>query len=141
LEITELSAKEIKERMIRRLPILKFVDLDVLEVSEGRVLVRVRHSPLLEREGGFLFGGVIAMLFDGVLGLTVLTVNDVGDQATVNLSINFLRRAMAQEYIVEGRVIKKGRRLVFVEAELRSPEGTLFSKAHGVWALVEKFPS
>ena len=81
-----------------------------------------------------LFGGVIALFFDAVMAAAVLTVNDRNDQATVTLSVDFLRPARGGKYIFDATVVKKGRNLVFVEGQLYS-EGKLSARAKGMWII------
>ena len=127
-----VDRSSLEARLKRRIPILNLLRFRIVDLEAGKAVLEVEHDPLLEREGGMLFGGVIALLFDAVMGLSVFTVNDGGDQATVSLSIDFMRPARAEKYLVEGRVVRKGKRIVFVEGFLGDGKN-LFARAHGVW--------
>ena len=134
-KILNKSYDEIKDIVKNRIKILDIFDFDIIEIKEGFVKIRVKHKDIMEREGKILFGGVIALLFDFVLGLTVSTVNEKEDQVTINLNIEFLRKAQSNEYIIEGRVVKKGKNVVFVEGFIKNDK--TFAKANGIWLLFE----
>ena len=127
-----MDVRIIEERMKKRIPILALFDVKIVKAEEGNVILEIKHDPVLEREGGILFGGVIALLFDATLGLTVFTVNDGEDQATVSLSVEYLKPAKSEKYVVEGKVVKKGKRIVFVEGTLGDGRD-IFARAHGIW--------
>ncbi len=120
------------EELKQRIPVFRSLKFKVVEAKEGHVILEVKHDPMLEREGGMLFGGIIALLFDATMGLSVYTVRDGDDQATISLSIDFLKPARAERYLVEGHVVRRGRRIVFVEGSL-SDGRDIFARAHGVW--------
>ena len=128
--------QSLEERLKQRVPILKVFNFRLKKADAGEVVLEVKHDPILEREGGILFGGIIALLFDVVMGLAVFTVNDKRDQATVSLSVDFLRPAKSDTYIFKGRVVKKGKTAVFVEGTLSDGE-EIFARAHGIWYLKE----
>lgn len=121
-----------------RVKISKILKYEVLESKDGVFRLKVYHDELLERTSGFLFGGAIAMLFDLVMGMAVRTINKDKDQVTIHLSIEFLRKAKSEYYIFEGRVVKFGRNIVFVEGRMFDKEGKLLAKASGEWFLISK---
>ena len=128
-----MDYENIKDRILSRIKILGFFDFDILDISEGRIKIRVYHKEFMEREGGIVFGGIISMFFDFVMGAAVYTVNDKKDQATINLNIEFIRKARSEYYIFIGEVIKKGRNIVFAEGKMLDDKNSILAKSYGIW--------
>ncbi|MEM0481177.1 MAG: PaaI family thioesterase [Candidatus Aenigmatarchaeota archaeon] len=125
----------IKE-IYKRLPILKEIgfEFEIEEISEEKIKISFNHKEIFERYGNFLFGGFIAMIFDAILGLLVRnSVNK--DIVTISLTINFINKAKDEKYYLEGKIVRKGKNIIFAEGILFGKEGTLFSKAYGIWKI------
>ncbi len=94
-------------------------------------IVEARHLNI----NGVVHGGVYATILDTAMGgavLTILRANEV--TATTSLYVEFLRPAReGQTMRAEGRVVRRGRHLAFVQGRLTDGEGTLLSQAHGTW--------
>lgn len=129
--------EDIINQIYLNLPILKKLDIkiNIEKLENGNVVISFDHNENLERRGGILFGGFIALMFDFVLGMTVRTINEHSDQVTISLSIHFLNKAKSKRYFVEGKVVKKGRSIVFVEGFLYDEQNTLLAKAYGIWKI------
>ncbi len=136
-EVLGKSKEELRKLAIEKLPMLKHIDFEVIELKEGSFKIRVRHTKEIERYGGIVFGGVTAMIFDFVLGFTVMSVNDKNNQATIALQITYIRPARDEHYYFEGRLLKKGKNIVFVEGEMLNSKGKLLAKALGEWFIFD----
>lgn len=86
-------------------------------------------------ETGAIHGGVAAYLLDGAMGRTVMrTVGPAESAATVQFSLQFLRPAEG-ELLATARVLKRGKRAIFMEGECHNERGELIAKAQGTWAV------
>lgn len=119
-------------------PLMAFIGYRITEVSQGRACAEFGHGRNVQRLGGVLHGGVIAAVLDETLGMAVLTVNDGADQVTVELKVNFLEVGREGPYRVCGQVIRRGRRLVAAEGEVRDASGRLIAKALGTWYILRR---
>ena len=82
---------------------------------------------------GNLQGGVMAAFIDAVLG-TVTTPHLPADRypTLAEMKVSFFRPARVGTRITgTGRVVKRGRRLLFAEAEVTDEDGKLLAKASG----------
>ena len=79
---------------------------------------------------GNLQGGVMAAFVDAVLGgLCAATLPEDVYPALAEMKISFLRPAPAGSTITgTGRVLKAGKRLIFVEAEVTNDAGEVLAK-------------
>ena len=112
----------------------QLLGFDIQRVSVERMEVEVAFvgreeccNPMGQVQGGF----VTAMLDDcmSVAGLVASQFTCV--MPTLEMKTSFLRPAMPGRLRALGRVVKWGRNIAFLEAELFDPEGRLLAKASG----------
>ena len=93
--------------------------------------VEARHLNI----NGVVHGGVYATILDTAMGGAVVSILADGEvTATTSLYVEFLRPAQeGQTLRAEGRLVRRGRHLAFVEGNLTDGRGILLSQAHGTW--------
>jgi len=98
-------------------------------VVVGRV--EARHLNI----NGVVHGGVYATILDTAMGGAVVSILESGEvTATTSLYIEFLRPAQEGAQLrAEGRLVRRGRHLAFVEGKLTDGQGVLLSQANGTW--------
>lgn len=82
-------------------------------------------------------GGIIAYMFDGLLGAAVASSKpEMTGHLTVNLSINYLRMLqVARRVVGTARVTRHGEHLAFAEGEIIDEKGTVCATCTGVYFL------
>lgn len=82
---------------------------------------------------GGIHGGTLAAFADSVLGgAAALHLPPERYPALAEMKISIFRPASAGMKLTgTGRILKAGRRVLFAEAEIRDPDGTLIAKASG----------
>lgn len=109
--------------------------IDPTQIRRGVCVVGGRVEARHLNINGVVHGGVYATILDSAMGGAVVTIlgeNEV--TATTSLYVEFLRPAReGQTLRAEGRLVRRGRHLAFVEGNLTDGDGTLLSKAHGTW--------
>lgn len=81
-------------------------------------------------------GGAIAGFMDGVLGVAALSAvaEDHKLVATIEFKISYLAPAKAGDLLTGvGKVIKKGKRIVFAEADIFNQQKELVAKGSGTF--------
>ena len=79
---------------------------------------------------GDVQGGFLAAMLDETLGPALVATLDDGQWApTIDLQVQFLRRAEPGELYGTGRVVRRGREVAFLAGELRSADGTVVATA------------
>ena len=77
---------------------------------------------------GNVQGGFLAAMLDSAMGAALSTVLLKGETPpTLEMKINFIKPAKIGRIAGSGRVLHRGRSVVFVEGELRSESGTLLA--------------
>lgn len=94
------------------------------EVARGRVVIASPILDLARQQHGFGHAGLTFALGDTAAGYAALTLMPPGAEVlTVEMKINLLAPAAGDRLIATGRVVKAGRRLTVVTAEVEAEAG------------------
>lgn len=110
-----------------------FMTLGITPVSWGnnRAVLKMTITDKFHNGVGFLQGGFYVILADEAIALAILA-ELAPDQGTTTISetTEFIRSAKEGEIFAVARINRKGRRIVFAEAEVRrgSEDGEILSK-------------
>ena len=85
---------------------------------------------------GTLHGGVIATVLDISMGH--LLQKAIGPGMTLEMKTQFLRPARAGHLRAEGRFLKKGKSINYLETRLTDAGGSLLAVANSTWQLLPK---
>jgi len=89
------------------------------EVQRGRVVIEAPILPTTQQQHGFAHAAVSFAIGDSAAGYAALsTMPDGAEVLTVEMKINLLAPARNGPLTAIGSVIKPGRRLVVVQAEV-----------------------
>jgi acyl-CoA thioesterase len=96
---------------------------------EGRSRLVLESRGELENSRGDVHGGVIASLLDAAMGVAVRSALKPGQGATtVSLTVNYLAPGRGT-LVARGKVVRVGRSLASVEAEVTDADGTVAAHA------------
>lgn len=106
-------------------------------VAEGEVDVALvagaEHLNLM----GTVHGGVLATLADTATGLAYRTVLEPGATfTTIQLQVTYLAAGRAGRIVARGRVVKRGRRTGYAEANVVDAEDRLLARATALLAVM-----
>ncbi len=110
-----------------------FMTLGITPVSWGnnQAVLKMTITDKFHNGVGFLQGGFYVILADEAIALAILA-ELAPDQGTTTISetTEFIRSAKEGEIFAVARINRKGRRIVFAEAEVRrgSEDGEILSK-------------
>ena len=95
--------------------------LRVEDVRRDYCRLRMPFRPELMQPGGVLHGGALASLLDSVLVPAIGSSLPEGSRfATIDLHVQFMDGISGGEVVAEGWVVRRGRRIVFGQAEARA---------------------
>ena len=132
---------EEKEEMIKRIkynPFIEFLNVEFNILDEGVVEARMPLADYQKQYAGVVHGGVVASLADTISGFAAhIIAPEDKNVLTADLKLSYLRAAWGKELFARGYVIKKGKTLIFSEAEIYCEE-KLICKAAGTFCLVPR---
>jgi len=91
----------------------------VEEVRTDYCRMRLPYRPEIEQPAGVVHGGAIASLLDSVVVPAIGSAYD-GDAnfSTVDMHVQYLSALIQEDAVAEGWIVKRGRTVVFCEAEM-----------------------
>jgi uncharacterized protein (TIGR00369 family) len=113
-------------------PCATLLGLDILEADreDGRVKIAFTAKPEFCNASGNVQGGFLAAMLDDCMGPAVLIATNARSfPSTIDLNVHFMAPAKPGQLIVKGRVVKIGKTIGFVEAELEDATGGLIARA------------
>jgi uncharacterized protein (TIGR00369 family) len=121
----------------------EWAGLEIVEADDGYAKMILHIEPQHQGGGGTkaINGGIVAYLFDGLLGVCTATQwdeNTIG-MATISLNINYVGMLYAEKIVIgEAKVVKRGRGTVFLEGNVKDDVGNLAATCTGIYKLRQK---
>lgn len=111
-------------------PFARFLGIELDEIDAGVATLSFEIKPELKQNHGVVHGGAIASLIDSATAFAIISLLPTDEHATtVDLTIGYLRPLTAGRAKAVARVIRSGKRLIVVTAELFDDRGTLAATA------------
>ncbi|AOO81101.1 PaaI family thioesterase [Bosea vaviloviae] len=113
-------------------PIAEAMDLDLVEVEEGRVVFVGKPSARFFNPLGTIHGGWTATILDSAMACAAHTTLKAGEgYTTLEMKLNYVRPVMPDSGTVrcEGKLIHRGGSVITSEGRLTDARGKLL--AHG----------
>lgn len=139
--MNETSKAFIIETIEKHVPFHRFlgIKVEVLEQTFVRVSVPFRKEFVGDMRKNRWHGGVIATVMDsvgGMIGITHFTSLE-DSLATIDLRIDYLRGAKADEIIVEGKLVRHGNRILVTKMKAFQND-ELIAEGKGVYNFIKK---
>jgi len=113
-------------------PIIVLIGMELIDVSEGRVVFSAEPAEYHYNPLGTVHGGVVATLLDSAMGCAVQSLLPAGTgYTTLEIKANYLRPITSSTGTItyEGTIIHLGGRTATAEARVTDATGKLY--AHG----------
>lgn len=120
-------------------PFFCLMGIEVDSADNGEAALRMPVRPDMLNGEGWLQGGIYTALSDEAMVLAIYTMLSPEERiATITETTTFLAGSRDGMLFASGKVVKKGRRVVFAEGEIREGEagGTLLSRSTAAFAVV-----
>lgn len=129
--------EEVRERFERSRFHTSFLGARLGRVSRGEVDVELDVGPQHLNLFGTMHGGLIATLADTATGLAMLTTLEAGTtHLTTSLGVTFLAPGRAGAVTAKGRVLKRGQRFGYAEADVVDEAGGLLARATATFTIL-----
>jgi uncharacterized protein (TIGR00369 family) len=111
--------RSLVERIFQDAQFIRSLGIELTSCGKGWCETRMNGSPFLRQQHGFIHGGALMTLADHTCGgAAASTVPEDREVITVENKVSFLRPASCPDLICRAEVLRAGRHLVFVEAEV-----------------------
>ena len=128
------------DRIFQNAQFVQSLGIELTSWGKGWCETRVKIAPTHRQQHGFVHAGVLMTVADHTCGgAAATTIPEGSDVITVENKISFLRPATSDELTCRAEVLRAGKNLVFVEAELMtdSEKGrVLVAKASSTLAVI-----
>lgn len=105
--------------LFRRAPFIADLGVEVDAISQGECRTSLAVSPRLLQHSGQVHAGVLTTIADHTAGAAAQTLAPQGAlAATAELKLSLLRPARGERIVCRARVVKPGKSLSFVEADV-----------------------
>ena len=106
------------------------VEFDNFDAEREEITLRFTAPASFVTPRGSVQGGLVAGFLDEVMGWAhVWATGHAEAPLNLDIAMTLLRPVMAGPLVGKGRVIKRGKRVIFLEGELFDGEGTLLARS------------
>ncbi len=119
-------------------PLRRFLGMELTGDEAGIGIARVDIGPDHLNPNGVVHGAVLFALVDTAMGKATMSVVDEPGRycASIEVSLRFIRPAVAGALTATATVIKRGRSVVHLEARVLGDDDRLVGTAMGTFALL-----
>jgi len=111
-------------------PFAKLLGIEVDSVEPGHAVLSMRVRDDLKQNHGIAHGGSVAALIDSAMAVAIMPMLAENERTTtVDLTIHYLRPLREGTARASARVVRAGRRVITVSAELFDHKGDLAATA------------
>ena len=104
--------------------------LRAVDPAEGTIEIGFTADERFTNPGGTVQGGFLAAMLDDTQGPALFAMTNGAVYApTIDFSISFIKAARPGTFVGRGRVINRGKTIVFTEAELFDESGDIIARA------------
>lgn len=106
------------------------LNIELLDASDGFVRLQWHPPDWTRVPAGWVQGGFLGVPLDFAETLAALTALSAATVVvTLDMSINFLEPALAQSFVVSGRVERMGRTIAYTSGEVHDSDGKRIATA------------
>ena len=114
----------------QEMPVGRLIGFEVKESAEGRSLVTLTAGPQHANPMGTLHGGILCDIADAAMGIAFASTLAPDESfTTIELKINFFRPVWEAALKAEGKVVRRGSTVGYVECEITDEKQRLVAKA------------
>jgi uncharacterized protein (TIGR00369 family) len=116
--------------VLESVPFAKLLGIELAAAEKGAVTLQLQIRAELRQNQGVLHGGVIASLIDTATAFAIVSqLTEPEKFTTVDLTVSYLRPLTQGIVTAQARVVRAGRRLLNITAEVYDGAGKLAAVA------------
>jgi uncharacterized protein (TIGR00369 family) len=99
--------------------LMRLIDAELMRVEPGMIEIKVPYRADLTQQDGYLHAGIVTAIADTACGYAAYTLMPRdSDVLSVEFKINLLRPAKGEAFLARAEVIKPGKTLTVVRADV-----------------------
>jgi uncharacterized protein (TIGR00369 family) len=111
-------------------PVAKLIGFDLADVKDGQAVVTLEAGPEHANPMGTLHGGILCDIADAAMGMAFASTLSAKESfTTVEFKINFFRPVWKARLRAEGKVVRRGRTIGYLECDINDENGRAIAKA------------
>ena len=100
------------------------------KVADGHAIVTLAAGPQHANPMGTLHGGILCDIADAAMGMAFASTLREGESfTTIELKINFFRPVWSSQLKAEGKVVRRGSKIGYLECEITDESDRLVAKS------------
>jgi acyl-CoA thioesterase len=128
-KLTAAQEKHVRQAL-DQVPFAKLLGIELESFDAGSAALTLTLNENLKQNNGVVHGGAIASLIDTATAIAIITLLAPYERVTtVDLTISYLRPLLTGRARATARVLRAGRRLIAVSAEVSGDDGSLAATA------------
>lgn len=125
----EKNAADFGQRA-KDMPVARLIGFERQVVSPGTAVVTLAAGPQHSNPMGTLHGGILCDIADAAMGIAFAsTLGPEESFTTIELKINYFRPVWEAMLKAEGKVVRRGSTVGYIECEITDQDGKLIAKA------------
>jgi uncharacterized protein (TIGR00369 family) len=128
-------------KVIESTPFMKHLGMEFVEGDEGYAKLKLHYQDENSTFAKALHGGAIASLIDTTGAMAAWTTAQIATPkyfgSTVGVNVNYLSGAIGEDVFAEGRIMKRGKEIIYTDVRVTSPDGKLLAQGTVVYRIVE----
>jgi uncharacterized protein (TIGR00369 family) len=122
---------------LNSLPFSQLLGMQLVDLSIDVAVIKIEMRDDLRQPSGILHGGVTASLIDTAMAFAVRTrLSPEQATATIDLTVHYLRPHESGTISCTAKVVRPGRRIFTVSADVTNQEGKLIATAISTYTKV-----
>jgi len=115
---------------VNEVPIARLIGFEANEIADGRAVVTLAAGSQHANPMGTLHGGVLCDIADAAMGMAFHSTLAPGESfTTIELKISFFRPVWEARLRAEGKVVRRGNTVGYIECEITDEAGRLVAKS------------
>jgi uncharacterized protein (TIGR00369 family) len=129
-------------KVIALTPFMRHLGMELVEAGDGYAKVRLRFQKENTTAADALHGGAIGSLIDTTGAMAAWTTAEIATPkyfgSTVGVNVNYLSAVIGQDCVAEGRVLKRGREIIYSDVRVTDVAGKLCAQGTVVYRIIER---
>ena len=111
-------AREVKESFAKQ-SVMSTIGAELIRVDAGLVEIGLSYRSDLTQQHGYLHAGIVATIADSACGYAAYTLMPANSEVlSIEFKVNLMRPARGKKFIAVANVLKPGRTLTVVRADV-----------------------